>query len=258
MPETGNKVNLKLVIEYDGKNYCGWQSQAVSSKNKTIQQTIEESLQVLFPKEIIKLYGAGRTDSGVHAYGQVANFKVQKSSFDKLGHEKFLKSVNGILPNDIAVKNVRKVSEKFHSRYSAKKRFYRYYITNEKKGIDGDKYFHIKPNIKIDIELAEEFCNLLKGIHSFRSLCKNKNDFHDFLCDVKYAKIKKLNKSDLMFEICASRFLHSMVRGVVGALLSVSTGKLPIKEFTSKFKKGEKIKIQYAGANALFLLKVKY
>lgn len=256
MTEVPQKVNLKLVIEYDGKNYCGWQRQSSSSKFKTIQQTIEESLQVLFPDEIIKLYGAGRTDSGVHAYGQVANFKIQKNSLVKFGKNKFLKSLNGILPNDIAVKSVNIVSERFHSRYSAKERVYRYFITSEKKGLNGDRFFHIKT--KIDIKLAKEFCKLLVGIHSFESLCKNKEDRHDFLCNIKYAKIRKLNKNDTLFEISSSRFLHSMVRGIVGAMLNISSGKMSIKDFTSKFKKGDKIKIQYVPANALFLLKVKY
>ncbi|MBZ0203002.1 MAG: tRNA pseudouridine(38-40) synthase TruA [Ignavibacteria bacterium] len=258
MTEVSRKVNLKLVIEYDGKNYCGWQSQAPSAKNKTIQQTIEESLQVLFPDEIIKLYGAGRTDAGVHAYGQVANFKVAKSAFDKLGNARLLKSLNGILPGDIAVKSVKEVNERFHSRYSARLRVYKYYITTEKKGIGGDKYFHVKPSPQIDVDLAKNFCKLLVGIHSFESLCKNKDDRHDFLCDVKYVKVKRINKTDISVEICASRFLHSMVRGIIGAMLSVSTGKMQIKDFAAKFKKGDKIKIQYVPANALFLLKVKY
>ncbi len=258
MSDNAPKVNLKLVIEYDGKKYCGWQSQSASSKSKTIQQTIEESLQVLFPEEMIKLYGAGRTDSGVHAYAQVANFRVLKANFDRLGRERLQKSLNGILPNDIAVKGVNSVNDRFHSRYSAKERVYRYFITYEKKGLYGNKFYFIKPNLNIDIDLAKDFCKLLAGSHSFRSLCRNKEDRHDFLCDVKYAKLRKLNKTDIVFEICASRFLHSMVRGIVGAMLSVSTGKMSIKEFTAKFRKGEKIKIQYVPANALFLMKVKY
>jgi tRNA pseudouridine38-40 synthase len=127
-------VNLKLVIEYDGKNYCGWQRQAASSKEKTIQQTIEESLQVLFKGENINLIGAGRTDSGVHAYNQAANFKVSKKSFEKTSAEKILASVNAILPSDIAVKKLSRAGLNFHARYSAKSRIYRYYICFEKKG----------------------------------------------------------------------------------------------------------------------------
>ncbi|MGH2575288.1 MAG: hypothetical protein ACRDFC_06265, partial [Ignavibacteria bacterium] len=108
--------NIKLTIEYDGKNYFGWQRQ----KNKpSIQNTIEKSLQILFPEEKIKLTGAGRTDAEVHALNQIANFKISKDIFDKLTLKKFVYSLNSILPDDIAVKKAYKVSLDFHSRYSA-------------------------------------------------------------------------------------------------------------------------------------------
>ena len=99
---------------------------------------------------------------------------------------------------------------------------------------------------------------MLVGIHSFRSLCKNKTDDHDFLSDVKYAKLRKLKNAVIEFEICASRFLHSMVRAILGVMLSIAADKMSIKEFHSKFKKGEDITIQYVPANALFLYKVNY
>lgn len=249
-------VNLKLVIEYDGKNYCGWQRQAAGSKQKTIQQTIEESLQVLFKGEKINLIGAGRTDAGVHAIGQAANFKISKETFGKTNLAKTLVSLNAILPFDIAVKKLSRAAPDFHARYSAKSRIYRYYFCFDKKAVNGDKYHRIKTDFNID--LAEKFCKLLVGIHSFRSLCKNKTDDHDFLSDVKYAKLKKLSGGIIEFEISASRFLHSMVRAILGVMLSIAAGKMSVKDFQSKFKKGEDIIIQYVPANALFLFKVNY
>jgi len=246
-------INLRLTIEYDGKNYFGWQRQ---KSKPSIQGTIEKSLQVLFPEEKIKLIGAGRTDTGVHAYNQTANFKIQRNSFEKYGINKLLYSLNAVLPDDIAVKKISRAKDGFHARYSARNRIYKYRISTEKRAINADKCYYIKT--KFDIDLAKEFCKLLIGAHSFKSMCKNKADDHDFSCEVKYAKIKKLKTSIIEFEICANRFLHSMVRAITGAMIKIASKKLAIKEFKSKFKKGEDIKIQYVPANALFLVKVNY
>jgi len=245
-------VNLKLIIEYDGKNYFGWQRQR---SKKSIQQTIEKSLQVLYPAEKIKLAGAGRTDAGVHAINQAANFKIAKKSYKRLGFNKLRYSLNSLLPGDIAVKKISRVSSDFHARYSAKSREYRYLLCTEKKAIFADKYYQIKT--KFDIDLAKEFCKLLAGVHTFRSFCKNKTDDHDFLCNVKYAGIRKV-KGSLVFEICANRFLHSMVRAIIGAMIKTAAGRLSLKEVNSKLKKGDELKIQYVPAYALFLVKVNY
>jgi len=248
-----NILNIKLEIEYDGSKYFGWQIQ----KNKpTIQQTIEESLQLLFPKEKIMLTGAGRTDTGVHALGQVANFKLSGTSFDKFNKDRFLRSLNAILPADIAVRKLEVVGESFHSRYSAKKRTYRYYLSTSKRGYDSRKSHFVKT--KFDIDLAKEYCKLLVGNHSFKAFCKNKEDEHDFYCNVYSAGIKKKNDGVFEFEITANRFLHSMVRAIVGVMIKIASGKLTLNVFKQKFKKGEKLTIQYALSNALVLYKIKY
>ena len=249
-------TNLKLVVEYDGKNYCGWQKQSRQSKSKTIQQTIEESLQVLFPRENIRLTGAGRTDSGVHAVNQTANFKINRPDFNKNSIRKLMHSLNSILPHDIAVKKISRVPENFHSRFSAKQRIYRYSFSNHKKAILNDKIYRVSP--VLNISFAEEFCNIITGINSFKTLCKNRTDEHDFKCIVHYAKLRVKTGGVFEFEICANRFLHSMVRAVTGALINVMTGKLSIKEFKSKFNKGEELKVQFVPAYALFLYKVNY
>ncbi|MCI0449441.1 MAG: tRNA pseudouridine(38-40) synthase TruA [Chlorobi bacterium] len=253
MTNKQNLINLKLIIEYDGKNYFGWQRQ---KSKPSIQETIEKSLQVLFPKEKINLAGAGRTDAGVHALNQVANFKVNKSSVEPKNLNKLRYSLNSILPKDIAVKRVSAVNDNFNSRYSARSRVYRYTLSTVKKGFSHDKCYQIKT--KFDIDLAKEFCKLVEGVHSFKSLCKNSNDKHNFLCDVKYAKAARSRDNLISFEICASRFLHSMVRAIVGTMIKIASGKLSINKFQEKFKKGEKLKLQYVPSNALILVKVNY
>jgi tRNA pseudouridine38-40 synthase len=249
--------NIKLIIEYDGKNYFGWQRQ----KNKpTIQETIENSLLVLFPETKIKLTGAGRTDTGVHALNQTANFKIAGRLLEKkfVDLNKLVNSLNAILPEDITVKSAKKVEPDFHSRYSAKRRAYKYFISVRKKSFNGDKYYHLKT--RFDIDLAKEFCKILIGRHSFKSMCKNKSDKHGFMSDVYYANVKKQPGEDgvIAFEICASRFLHSMVRAIVGMMIKVASGSINIEEFKTKFIKGEQLRIQYVPSNALILDKIIY
>lgn len=247
-----NTVNIKLTIEYDGKNYFGWQRQ----KNKpTVQQAIEEALQVFFPGEKIVLIGAGRTDTGVHAYGQTANYKVDKSSLNSSLKDLVYK-MNAFLPQNITIKNAEFVKSDFHARYSAKARIYKYLISETKRSINADKFLFIKT--KFDIDLAKEYCKLLTGIHSFRSLCKNVEDKHGFQADIRYAKVSRKRDGIIEFEICANRFLHSMVRAIVGAMVKTASGKMKLKEFKNKFDKGEEIKVQYVRSNALFLYKIIY
>ncbi len=256
MADKEKQLNIRLDIEYDGTNYFGWQRQSAASKNKTIQQTIEESLQVLFPDEIIKLTGAGRTDSGVHAYMQTANFRISREAAGKYGIQAIKYRMNGILPKDILINRASIAEDKFHSRYSAKSRIYRYFLSEKRHAINREKLYCIKT--EFDIDLAKDFCKLIEGVHSFRSLCKNRTDKHNFQSEVLYAKVVKSSGGVVKFEICANRFLHSMVRAIVGAMIKVASGKLSIKEFREKFKKGEEMRIHYVPANALFLYKVNY
>lgn len=255
-----SELNIKLVIEFDGKNYSGWQRQKGDSpKANSIQKTIENSLQVLFPAEKIRLIGAGRTDAGVHALNQVANFKVEKNVFESgrnIKLEKFLHSLNSLLPEDIAVKKFEFAKDDFHSRYSAKKRIYKYLFTTVKRAYNADKYLLLKS--KFDIDLAKEFCKLIQGLHSFKTMCKNREDKHSFMSFVYYAKIRKLKDDIIEFEICANRFLHSMVRAVVGMMINVAAGKISVSEFKSKFERGEHLRIQYVPSNALILYKIIY
>ncbi len=260
---SGSGLNIKLIIEYDGKNYSGWQKQkhnsSLTRKQNSIQETIEDTLRVLFPKENIKLTGSGRTDAGVHALAQAANFKISRTSFtgSKFSSlDKMVYSLNAMLPDDITVKNAEFVKDDFHARYSAKKRAYRYLISTEKRSYNADKYFRLKT--KFDIDLAKEYCKLIEGTHPFRAMCKNREDKHEFMSTVYYARIKKRPDGIIEFEICASRFLHSMVRAIIGMMIKIASGKITLNEFKNKFEKGEPLKIQYVPSNALILDKIIY
>lgn len=241
--------NYKLIIEYDGTDYLGWQRQK-QSKN-TIQETLERSLKQITGSDI-KLTGAGRTDTGVHAFNQAANFKHSQ----KLNPEKFLYSLNSVLPEAITVKEITEVSAEFNARHSAKKREYEYYITTAKKSLYSDYFTYIK--YKLDTAKIEDSLGLFKGEKSFRSLCKNKTDKHDFRCEVYKLELREINVNEYKFTICASRFLHSMVRAVIGCLIDIGRGKISQEEVRTKLSKGEKVKAAFLPAKGLFLKKIYY
>ncbi|MEO8210821.1 MAG: tRNA pseudouridine(38-40) synthase TruA [bacterium] len=242
--------NYKLVIEYDGKNFKGWQKQKYSSE--TVQEQIETSIEKILNCKII-LFGAGRTDSGVSAYNQVANFKYKQ----KLNFRKFIYSLNSVLPASITVKKISNVSPDFHSRYSAKKREYIYKVTTGKKSIERDYYY--KASFDFDFKKIDEFFKFILKLHYFKVFCKNKEDRKNFLCkiyDIRYKNLK--SKNEIIFFITANRFLHSMVRAIVGCALDIGRKKIILKNIKEKIKKGEKINVCYLPANALFLKKIYY
>ncbi|MCB0726920.1 MAG: tRNA pseudouridine(38-40) synthase TruA [Ignavibacteriae bacterium] len=243
-------VNYKLTIEYDGRKFNGWQKQKATEN--TIQEQIENSLQKVLKKEI-KLIGSGRTDAGVSAFNQVANFHYE-GVFDK---NKIKYSLNSILPAEITIRNIRTVKPEFHARFSAVKRQYIYKICFEKKSVRADEFFKI--NYVPDLVEIAKFTEFIKSQKNFRIFCKNKEDKHDFNCEIyefdfRYSKLKK----ELIFKITANRFLHSMVRALIGCALEVGRGKIKLNEIKDKIKKGEKVRIHYLPANALFLNKIYY
>lgn len=242
--------NYKLVIEYDGRKFHGWQKQNYT--RNTIQEQIESSIKKLL-KDPVALIGSGRTDAGVSAFNQVANFKFSK----KIDFEKFRYSVNCILPESIFIKKISKVQLEFHSRFSAKKREYIYKLSFEKKSINRE-YYH-KFAYSIDFKKIDEFINFLLVQNNFKSFCKNKYDKYNFSCRLfvfKYNFIK--SKKEIIFMICANRYLHSMIRGILGCTLDIGRGNINLKQIEGKIIKGEKILIQYLPAHALFLNKIYY
>ncbi len=166
-------------------------------------------------------------------------------------------SLNSILPGDITIKNISLVSPEFHSRYSALKREYIYKISFCKRSLGRNEFYRI--NYNLDYEKIDEFINFVKELTFFRSFCKNIEDKNNFSCriyDLRY-KYKKA-KNELIFAITANRFLHSMVRSIIGCALEIGRGKLKLNYVQEKTKKGEKPGSVYLPSNALFLNKIYY
>lgn len=243
-------INYKITIEYDGGKYNGWQRQ--KNTNKTIQETIENAIRTITGIET-RITGAGRTDTGVHSYNQIAHFKSAQIT----GTKKFLYSLNGILPGDIRIKRINRTNPEFHSRYSAKMREYMYKITLGEKAIER-QYYH-RLIYDIDFKILDEFIVFLKNNKYFKSLCKNKTDKHNFECRIEYFGYRYIkSRGEIIFKIRADRFLHSMVRAIIGCSIDVSRKRLDFPATAEKIKKGEKIRTNYLPGNALFLNKIYY
>ncbi len=241
--------NIKLVIEYDGTNYAGWQQQ---KKEVTVQETLKIAIEKVV-NEKITLHGAGRTDAGAHALGQVANFKTKST----IPTRKLVQAINFYLPKDIVVKSIKKVSEKFHSQYSTKSKIYRYTILNNNIGSAINRNFCHHYNGDLNIEKMQKASKHIIGRHDF-STFKSKPDNTNNIRTIKRLKIKKKGRY-LLFTIEADGFLYKMVRSIVGTLLEVGKEKMTIKEFKSILKsRSRSLAGTTVPARGLCLLRVKY
>ncbi len=202
--------NIKLVLEYDGTHYHGWQTQP---NLPTIQDTIEEALAQL-TKTPIQIIGAGRTDTGVHAEGQVANFGTDS----QMPIVAFQKGLNAILPRDIVVCSATEVSPEFHARFSATSRRYRYTILNRAYPSALSRQTSYFFPAAIDVPLANTLCQVLVGKHDFSSFQKTGSDRSNPICEI-YEGHCWQKEPYVYFEIEADAFLRGMVRALVGTIL---------------------------------------
>ena len=244
--------NIKLTISYDGTRYAGWQ---IQKNAKTIQEEIEKALRKIL-KEKVRLIGAGRTDSGVHAKAQVANFKTEKNFPVK----KLLSALNANLPRDISAISAKKVPAKFHSQYNAKSKRYRYTILNSEIDDPFLKPYYCKVQHKLDITLMKKEAKILLGAHDFKSFQAKSNlsRIKDTRRLIKKISIKR-HRQYMYMDIEANGFLHNMVRNIAGTLIEIGRGYL---KQGSMEKILESCNRQNAGptapAKGLALVKVNY
>ncbi|MCM8792253.1 MAG: tRNA pseudouridine(38-40) synthase TruA [Candidatus Omnitrophica bacterium] len=241
--------NIKLTIEYNGTHYHGWQTQL--PKLRTIQRTIEDKLKKIL-NEKIALIGSGRTDAGVHALAQIANFKTASSiSLTKLQY-----ALNSLLPPDIVIKKVEEVDLGFHSRFSAKSKVYRYIILNRSYPsafLKDRVYFYPYP---LDINLMRKAAILLKGKHDFRCFQLKDKIERDSIRTIKDIRIKKRG-SFIYIEIEADGFLYGMARSIVGTLIEIGKGKAIDTKRLLKMK-DRSLGGPTVPASGLYLVKIKY
>ncbi|MFB3924811.1 MAG: tRNA pseudouridine(38-40) synthase TruA [Syntrophales bacterium] len=243
--------NIKLIIEYDGTGYYGWQRQSGQS---TIQQTLEEKIAVI-TQEKIHLISSGRTDAGVHALNQVANFKTAS----RIPEINLLRGINSLLPPDIAVKDLTEVEWEFHSRYSAKSKVYLYRIDNRSVRPALYRNYSWFIHDPLCIENMKECAIMLKGVHDFSSFCAAGNDSRSYEREVIDVSLEKDDQGMVEFQIEANGFLKHMVRNIIGTLVYAGKGKIGPSGFESILKaKDRTLAGPTAPPQGLFLKEVKY
>ncbi len=242
----------QILIEYEGSNFIGWQSQ---KKGKSVQKTIQNILSKLL-KTKIKLIGAGRTDSGVHALEQSAHFDVHNIIKDK---KKFLNSLNFFLnKNLISINQIKKRKMNFHSRYSAKYRIYKYIIFNRNSSpsIFKNRGWHIRK--KINITNLKKGAKLLEGKKDFSTFRSSSCSAKSPIRKIDYVKIKKI-KNNIEIEFKSQSFLQQQVRSMVGCLKFLGEEKWSYSKFKQVLiLKKRKLCAPPAPAHGLFLKKIIY
>jgi tRNA pseudouridine38-40 synthase len=240
--------NIKLEIEYDGSDFHGWQTQP---ELRTVQGELELSLSSILNHEI-KLIGSGRTDVGVHALRQVANFETESG----LEPETLKKALNGVLPRDIVVKQVKEVNSEFNARFSAKSRVYRYLIFLGRTALM--RRYSWEVPYSLSMEVMSQAAALICGEHDFSSFCVVQSAKENSICRVDSA-IWRHKENELEFTIEADRFLHSMVRILVGTLIEAGRGYFTVADFMSIMEAKDRRKAgPTAPACGLYLVEVKY
>lgn len=240
--------NYKLLIQYDGTNYSGWQ---IQSNADTVQQEISDSLRTILREEV-NLIGSGRTDSGVHALGQIANFRTEQ----EIDLYRFKHSLNSVLPSDIIILKIEKVDEMFHSRFDARKRNYIYLISKFKSPFY-NRYSYFYHN-EINCEKLNLLSNVLIREADFSSFSRKDSDTENKICNIYRAGWKEL-KELIIFRIEADRFLHGMVRTVIGTLLGAIKHNFNENYIDDIImKKDREAAGEAVPARGLFLHKVKY
>lgn len=209
--------NIKLIIEYEGTNYNGWQSQ---KNGKGIEDEIKRGIKEL-TNEDVSLIGSGRTDAGVHAYGQVANFQTQSN----IPTEKFSLAINSKLPKDIVIIESEEVDEDFHSRFSAKAKTYRYLIYNSKQAsaLLRKRAHHVY--YEIDIDIMKKAADHFIGTHDFRGFMSTGSNVKTTIRTISNIDITQNDKL-IQIDITGNGFLYNMVRIITGTLIDASIGKL--------------------------------
>ena len=242
----------QLLIEYVGTNFRGWQ---IQKKGSTIQGLIQQNLTKLLKEKII-LNGSGRTDAGVHAHAQSAHFDCKKKILDLT---KFLKSINHFLNNKgIAITQIKKRSEKFHSRFSAKQRIYRYIIFNQISApvIENGKGWHVRKIL--DLDLMKKGAKKLLGTHDFSTFRSSSCHAKSPIRTIKSVKIKSI-KNKIEIEFKSQSYLQQQVRSMVGCLKYLGEKKWDIKTFNKVFKsKKRTLCAPPAPPDGLFLSRVIY
>ena len=241
--------NIRLTIEYDGKDFNGWQKQP----NKlNIQGEIERAIELITGEENIDLIASGRTDAGVHALGQVANFKTNNMS---IPIEKFALAINTKLKRSVRIKKAEEVDERFHSRYTCKRKTYRYVINNNQceSAIYRNFEYHMP------VKAMQKAVKYFEGEHDFKAFKASGTCSKSSVRKIYLAEVLQGPENRIYIELTGNGFLYNMVRIIAGTLVDVGLGKIKPEKIPEIIKGGDRKKSgKTLPPSGLFLMKVMY
>ena len=243
--------NFKMIVEYDGTAYCGWQRQ---ENGLTIQQVLEEAIKLITGQKIAVI-GSGRTDAGVHALNQVAHFK----SNSRLPLNNIYRGMNSVLPPDIVVKEMEEVAGEFHAQHDVKSKVYVYKICNQRLRPALGRNFFWFIRFPLDLEKMREASRFLIGTHDFSCFCASGTHVKDRVRTIIDMEIKTGDDGLIEIKLESHGFLKYMVRNIIGTLVEVGRGKRKPEEMKPIIESRDRtIAGITAPAFGLFLKEVKY
>ncbi len=244
-------MRLLAIVSYNGSNYAGWQRQP---NGKSVQETIETELSRFFNTPIV-IYGAGRTDAGVHALGQTFHFDIDKEEVDI---SRLLYSLNSMLPPDIYIEDMEEVDSDFHARFSAKEKIYGYTIILRDKEVLLYPITYVCP-YPVDTSLMEKCLNLFKGKHNFKNFTSKEVDKDNFVREI-YDISFEVNNDTINIVFRGDGFMRYMIRFIVGTALEVGKRRMTLEEVDELLDENSPRHIMSpkAPASGLVLLEVKY
>jgi len=243
--------NFKMMLEYDGAAYCGWQKQL---NGVSIQQILEEAVTRIIGEKV-SIIASGRTDAGVHALNQVASFRAQSL----LPVNKMFLGINSVLPEDIVIKDLQEAPPDFNALKDAKGKVYLYRIKNQRlRPVLGRQYYWFV-RYPLDMEQMHKAASFLTGEHDFSCFCATGCDIKDRVRTLKRVDIDGRDAGMLEITVESGGFLRHMVRNIVGTLVDVGRGKLKPDDMAEIIASGDRKKAGVAApACGLFLKEVKY
>ncbi|MBN1495257.1 MAG: tRNA pseudouridine(38-40) synthase TruA [Spirochaetes bacterium] len=242
---------IAIEVQYDGTHFNGWQ---IQNGRRTVQEEIEKAIRVLL-KERIRIVASGRTDTGVHAIGQIAHFDTVST----IGLQRICIGLNGILPRDISIRNAYHVHADFHARFGAVRRSYRYLIYNHPSRTPFMQYRAMWVHEKLDVGYLRRVAALLIGENDFSSFCKKRESF-------KVKTVRRITEINIRrhhdlvkVDIAGNAFLHNMVRIIVGTMIDMNKAEESPERILDVIARRDRV---FSGKTAppygLYLMKVMY
>ncbi len=243
--------NFKIIVEYDGTGFYGWQKQP---NQITVQEEIEKALTRILNQKI-KIRASGRTDAGVHALGQVASFKAE-TNVDPFNIKK---GVNSLIKQPIVIRDCSVVDDSFHAQYNAVSKEYHYHILNREDPSAVDRLYKWHIRKPLDVEQMIQCCNEVAGTHDFKSFESTGSPRSSTIREIFFFNIEIQKENKLVFKICGSGFLKYMVRNLIGTIVLAGLRKISVEDFIKIIESKDRSNAgATAPAHGLFLKKVNY